>query len=1526
MTAAIPKPPRILIADDEQAIRDEFLRVLCPVASNERCDKELVELKAELFGRSLEEATDRFEVAQCRQGDEAIEAVMEARAAGRPFHVAFLDVRMPPGPNGIEAAAAIRKHDPDIYIVIVTGYSDDDPRQMAGKIPPADKLFYLLKPVHARELTQLARALNEKWKVDQSLKRQQQELERKVAERTASLLRVNEALEKEVSERRRVEEALRKSTKSAQLLQKIAIAANQASAVDEAMQACLDEICTYTGWPVGHAYRLPENGATVLVPTRLWHLDDPDQFETFRRITEATQFRSGIGLPGRVWQSAKTAWIVDVTKDRNFPQSKLAANLGVKAAFAIPVLIGEEVAAVLEFFSREAMEPDEHILHVMAQVGTQIGRVIERKRAEQTMQESRELMHAVMDAVPAMINTKNRDLRYVLMNRFQAEFYGKDPEQIVGQRAADLAGLEYGSYMESLDRKVIETGEPLPYFEEISLDGSGNPHTLFTTKVPLKDADGRVKNVVTVALDISERKQMEDALRESEGQFRDLIEGSIQGVLIHREFKPLFVNQSLADIFGYADPKEILRMDSVLALFAPEEQLRLTGIANARMRGEDVPANFEFQGARKDGSKIWLQNSARAVVWGGDRAIQLVVVDITDRKIMSEELARSEDRLKQATRLARLGHWIWDVAEERYIHCSEELAAIHGLSLKEYLARGSTIEGDLSFAHPEDRGLYQTALGDLRKGEGFDVEYRVVTPGGETRYVREIARPILDENGTVVQEFGTIQDVTETKRVEKALQESEERFQSFAEIGSDWLWEMDADLRFSYFSDPLHKITGLPREHYLGKTRLDVGQGSIDDENWRRHLADLEAHRPFRDFRYTYLHAEGRQHYWSISGKPIFDGGGKFAGYRGVGSDITERKRVEEALRTSEEKFLAALNNSSEAIALYDADDRLVLWNDIYQQHHSGHLGSLLEPGLTFEDLVRARAYSGESPTAIGREEDYIAERLERHRCPGEPFETQRRGGWYRYREHRTPDGGTMIVISDITDLKQRETELIKAQEIAKVGSWTWHHDDEGMIKVSAEYLRIIGFPADQPPKNLAEFNRHIHPDDLERTVKIFDEAVDTPSDYEVEYRFVRPDGEIRYIIELGELVYDDRGHAIGHAGTIQDMTELKRAEEQLLHAQKMEMVGQLTGGVAHDFNNLLAIILGNLELAEDAIEDGSDLRCFLDPALKATKRGAELTQRLLAFARKQTLRPKLTDLSELVLGLGDLLRRTLGEPIEVRISNADKLWLCQVDPGQLENALLNLAINARDAMPEGGTLTIATANVRSDDNSTPPQAGTQLRDYVLLTVSDTGTGMSSDVLERAFEPFFTTKSVGQGSGLGLSMVYGFARQSGGRVTIDSGEGQGTTVKLYLPRERGAARPIEEDTAKEEPRANGETVLVVEDEPEVRSFIVRFLSGLGYGVLTAADGKGAIAVLTGCSRVDLLLTDMVLPGRMTGVEISQEARRHRPNTKVLFMTGYAQDSVLHQALSDEGVDMLRKPFRKHELAQKVRDALDGHAA
>ena len=240
MTATIHSPHRILIADDEQAIRDEFLRVLCPAASSEHCDNELAELKAELFDRSPEEAADRFEVVQCRQGNEAIEAVMEARAGGRPFNMAFLDVRMPPGPNGIEAAAAIRKHDPDIYIVIVTGYSDIHPREIARKVPPTDKLFYLLKPLHGRELEQLAKALNTKWQVEQTLRRQQQELEQKVAERTASLSKANETLKKEIAERRRVEEALRKSTKSAQLLQKIAVAANQAPAVDEAMQACLD--------------------------------------------------------------------------------------------------------------------------------------------------------------------------------------------------------------------------------------------------------------------------------------------------------------------------------------------------------------------------------------------------------------------------------------------------------------------------------------------------------------------------------------------------------------------------------------------------------------------------------------------------------------------------------------------------------------------------------------------------------------------------------------------------------------------------------------------------------------------------------------------------------------------------------------------------------------------------------------------------------------------------------------------------------------------------------------------------------------------------------------------------------------------------------------------------------------------------------------------------------------------------------------------------------------------------------------
>ena len=387
-------------------------------------------------------------------------------------------------------------------------------------------------------------------------------------------------------------------------------------------------------------------------------------------------------------------------------------------------------------------------------------------------------------------------------------------------------------------------------------------------------------------------------------------------------------------------------------------------------------------------------------------------------------------------------------------------------------------------------------------------------------------------------------------------------------------------------------------------------------------------------------------------------------------------------------------------------------------------------------------------------------------------------------------------------------------------------------------------------------------------------------------------------------------------------VADCQAANDALRQSQKMEAIGQLTGGVAHDFNNLLQVVTGNLEVllrrlpAEDA-----RLRRAADNAMSGAQRAATLTQRLLAFARRQPLAPKPLLPNHLVEGLSDLMHRTLGEPVSVKLNLAADLWRVEADSNQLENALLNLAVNARDAMGAGGVLTISTANAvvaESDaDEDAPPGQ------YVSLAVCDTGSGMSETTLARVLEPFFTTKEVGKGTGLGLSMAYGFARQSGGHLRIESSLGRGTTVTIYLPRYTGEGAVEEAPARRDRPPARpGEIVLVVEDDADVRAYTCEALAELGYGVRAVGDGPAAVEALADDARLDLVFTDVVLAGPMNGRDIAQEVRRLRPDTPVLFTSGYARDAIVAQGRLEEGVELLAKPFDMAVLACRVRDLLD----
>ncbi len=485
--------------------------------------------------------------------------------------------------------------------------------------------------------------------------------------------------------------------------------------------------------------------------------------------------------------------------------------------------------------------------------------------------------------------------------------------------------------------------------------------------------------------------------------------------------------------------------------------------------------------------------------------------------------------------------------------------------------------------------------------------------------------------------------------------------------------------------------------------------------------------------------------------------------------------------------------------------------------------------------------------------------------------------------------------------------------------------DGDGFFRrVNPAWTRLLGYRAEDLVGH--HVNEFVMPDDHEETVLAYRHAASGGAP-RISNRYRHRDGSVRTIAWVsapnGDVTY-----AFGR-----DVTEerkqaeaLRLAEDALRQSQKMEAVGQLTGGLAHDFNNLLAGISGSLDLMQNRIQQGrvNELDRYMAGAQGAAKRAAALTHRLLAFSRRQTLEPKATDVDRLVAGMEDMVRRTVGPQIAVEFQGTADLWSTLVDPNQLENALLNLCINARDALPDGGRITIETAN-RTITKGSAIRRDMPIGDYVSLSVSDNGVGMAPDVVERAFEPFFTTKPIGVGTGLGLSMIYGFANQSGGQVRIHSEIGAGTTVTIFLPRhaEAEALQPSVEDHTGNPVIQSGETVLVIDDEPLVRMLVVDVLEDLGYRALEAGDGPQGLSILRSDVRIDLLITDVGLPKGMNGRQVADAARVLRPGLKVMFVTGYAETAILSHGHLDPGMQVVTKPFDMNVLGKRIQGLLTG---
>ena len=479
---------------------------------------------------------------------------------------------------------------------------------------------------------------------------------------------------------------------------------------------------------------------------------------------------------------------------------------------------------------------------------------------------------------------------------------------------------------------------------------------------------------------------------------------------------------------------------------------------------------------------------------------------------------------------------------------------------------------------------------------------------------------------------------------------------------------------------------------------------------------------------------------------------------------------------------------------------------------------------------------------------------------------------------------------------------------------------DAKAVAVNPAWTNLFGWNADELIDR--DFLSLIHPDDLETTIAEVAKLEGGETTLRFVNRYRHRDGH--YLWLSWTAVPDDKFiHAVGRDITAEreQAEALAKTEEALRQAQKMEAIGQLTGGIAHDFNNMLTGVIGSLDLIQRNLANGRPERVerYIDAATTSAQRAAALTARLLAFGRRQSLDLQPTDVNTLVSGMEDLLQRTLGEQIALEVHLATNAWPACTDANQLESALLNLCINARDAMPDGGKLTVETRNEHLDERYAREHPEVDPGDYVALSVSDTGIGMAAATLEKVFEPFFTTKPVGQGTGLGLSMIYGFAQQSGGHVRIYSELGQGTTIKLYVPRYRGEVE-VGSDETSATPLGAGETVMIVEDDPSVRLIVLEVLEELGYTAIEATDARQAIPILQSSRRIDLLVSDVGLPG-MNGRQLAEVARETRPDLRVLFITGYAQNAAVRGGFLDHGMDMMTKPFAIDALATKIREML-----
>ena len=974
-----------------------------------------------------------------------------------------------------------------------------------------------------------------------------------------------------------------------------------------------------------------------------------------------------------------------------------------------------------------------------------------------------------------------------------------------------------------------------------------------------------------------------------------------------------FFSDAAARMFGYA-PAEIIGRKLSPLMFEEDIPRHEAGLARRR-HGPASGGLVQVRGRRKDGSELPLEIAIGQATVHGQTIFLGSLRDISERKRTEKALRTSEEKFGKVFWSSPDSMVLTRQSDGMILDFNDRFLEMNGYTAEQIQGKTAVELGIWS-----DPGKREAFLKAAKKQDRTEREATYQRPDGRIGTVIAMSKHVEIDGVDCI--LSTARDITDRKLAEDALRQSEQSLRDAQRIARVGNWEFNVSERRFKFSAEIARIfeaapdqTESTWDEFMRIVHRD-DRGKFDGL-----IADNPRQGSSFDFEYEIYLRGGWRKIIQTQGEVQAEPDGTFR-VLGTNQDITEQKLAEDALRQSEEKFAKVFKVSPDLVlitragtgAVVDANEKILPITGYRKEEVLGKpMGNWVHP----EDQIEIRRLLDETGECSEYETRF------RHR-DGRVFV-----GLVYARTIRIENEDCILSVTrDITERKRADEELRQSRELleavvdgAPVGIST--KDEAHRYTFMNRYLAdVYGVTREEAVGKtasdlvgpgyggaIAEHDREVFATG-QPLANFVDESVDAS-------------GAVRSWLttKLPLRGNDQQGPQILSISL--DITERKLAEEGLRHASKLEAVGQLTGGIAHDFNNLLTALIGNLHFLGDRIGGDPEVRRYLNVSLGAAVRGADLTQRLLAFSRKQVLKPQSADINVLVDGMTELLARTLGSPIKITPKLTSGLPPVIVDASQLESAIVNLAINSRDAMFDGGELTIETARAMLDEGFAAPADDFVPGPYVSLAVSDTGCGMQPDVLERAFEPFFTTKEVGRGSGLGLSTIFGFIKQTGGQTAVTSQPGVGTTVTLYLPLAdappaAGSAAHVEKDA----PPTGTELILVVEDDLDVQAFVVAVLRHLGYRVEVASDGVQAVEMLPDIPTPDLLLTDLVLPGGMDGLKTAQEVARRCPSTKILFASGHTNRDFLGSGELGQNLEFMPKPYTRESLAERVRKILD----